>query len=56
VDIATGEIDDRRPSPEEQGKDIAAMALGRKGGMARAKKDGLRAITLCETSGTKEMD
>lgn len=35
--IATGEIDDHIPTPEEQGKDPAAAALGRKGGAARAK-------------------
>jgi hypothetical protein len=34
--IATGEIEDRVPTPEEQGKDPAAAALGRKGGAARA--------------------
>ena len=34
VDIATGEADD--PDPDE-GKDPAAVALGRKGGKARAK-------------------
>ena len=42
VDIATGEVEDREPTPEEQGKDPAAVALGRKGGLkggkARAKK------------------
>jgi hypothetical protein len=37
VDIATGEIEDREPTPEEQGKDPAAAALGRKGGVARSK-------------------
>jgi hypothetical protein len=37
VDIATGEVEDRPPTPEEQGKDPAAAALGRKGGKARAK-------------------
>jgi len=37
VDIATGEVEDRKPTPEEQGKDPAAAALGRKGGQARAK-------------------
>jgi hypothetical protein len=36
VDIATGEIEDREPTPEERGKDPAASALGRKGGKARA--------------------
>jgi hypothetical protein len=42
VDIATGEAEDREPTPEEQGKDPAAVALGRKGGLkcgkARAEK------------------
>jgi hypothetical protein len=32
--IATGEVDD---APEDDGKDPAAKALGRKGGHARAK-------------------
>lgn len=40
VGIATGEADDREPTPEEQGKDPAAVARGRlggkKGGKARA--------------------
>ena len=42
VDIATGEIEDREPTPEEQGKDPAAVERGRagglKGGKARAEK------------------
>ena len=38
VDIATGEVEDREPTPEEQGKDPAAVAMGRKGGQARAAK------------------
>ena len=38
VDIATGEVEDRPPTPEEQGKDPAAVALGKKGGAARAGK------------------
>lgn len=37
VDIATGEVEDREPTPEEQGKDPAAAAMGSKGGKARAK-------------------
>jgi hypothetical protein len=36
VDIATGEVEDRQPTPEEQGKDPAAVALGQRGGRARA--------------------
>jgi hypothetical protein len=38
IGIATGQVDDREPTPEEQGKDAAAAALGKKGGAARAKK------------------
>jgi hypothetical protein len=38
IDIATGEKPDRDPTPEEQGKDPAAVALGKKGGAARAEK------------------
>ena len=37
VDIATGEIEDREPSPEEQGKDPAAVCLGRRGGLKGGK-------------------
>ncbi len=33
VDVATGDIEDREPTPEEQGKDPSAVALGRKGGL-----------------------
>ena len=42
VDIATGEVEDREPTPEDQGKDPAAVSLGRRGGLkggkARAEK------------------
>ena len=38
VEIATGQVEDRAPTPEEQGKDPAAAAMGRKGGAARAAK------------------
>ena len=37
VDIATGETDDREPTPEEQGKDPAAVSLGRRGGLKGGK-------------------
>ena len=37
VDIAAGEIEDRAPTPEEEGKDPAAVALGRKGGLKGGK-------------------
>jgi hypothetical protein len=36
IDIATGQKPDRDPTPEEQGKDPAAVALGKRGGKARA--------------------
>ncbi|HXW28430.1 MAG TPA: hypothetical protein VEK55_03620 [Xanthobacteraceae bacterium] len=32
VDIATGEVEDREPTPEEQGKNAKAVARGRAGG------------------------
>jgi hypothetical protein len=35
--IATGQVTDDVPTPEEEGKDPAAVALGRKGGKARAE-------------------
>jgi hypothetical protein len=37
IDIATGQKPDRDPTPEEQRKDPAAVALGQKGGKARAE-------------------
>lgn len=37
IDIASGDVEDRERTPEEQGKDPAAAALGKKGGAARAK-------------------
>jgi hypothetical protein len=37
IDVATGQVEDREPTPEEQGKDPAAAAMGRKGGTARAR-------------------
>jgi hypothetical protein len=38
VDIASGQVEDREPTPEERGVDPAASAMGRKGGNARASK------------------
>ena len=35
--IATGEIEDVPPTPESEGKNPAAVALGRMGGKARAE-------------------
>ena len=37
VDIATGEDEDRKPTPEEEGKDPAAVSLGRRGGLKGGK-------------------
>jgi len=37
VDIASGEVEDREPTPEEQGKDPAAVSLGRRGGLKGGK-------------------
>jgi hypothetical protein len=34
--IATGEVEDVRPTPESEGKNPAAVALGKMGGTARA--------------------
>lgn len=57
VDIATGEVEDREPSPEEQGKDPAAVALGRRGGLkggkARAAKMTERQRTLAAKKAAK---
>jgi len=50
VDVATGQVEDREPTPEEQGKNPAAVALGRKGGLkggkARADKMTAKQRTL----------
>ena len=40
--VLTGEIEDVIPTPESEGKDPAAVALGRKGGKARAAALGKR--------------
>jgi hypothetical protein len=37
IDIATGRIEHRPPTPEEQDKDPAPVALGRKGGLKSGK-------------------
>lgn len=34
--VATGAIENARPTPESEGKNAAAVALGRMGGKARA--------------------
>jgi hypothetical protein len=38
VDISVGEADDSENLPDDSGKDPAAVALGKKGGKARAEK------------------
>lgn len=38
VDLSVGEIADSSNMPDETGKDPAAVALGKKGGAARAAK------------------
>ena len=43
IDIASGEVEDREPTPEERGKNPAAVALGRLGG---AKGGKVRATRL----------
>ncbi len=41
VDIATGEVEDKEPVPQDDpNKDPAAVALGRKGGLKRAVAPG----------------
>jgi hypothetical protein len=37
VDIATGAVNDREPTPEEEGKDPAAVARGKRGGAKGGK-------------------
>lgn len=37
VDLSVGEADDSKNMPDDSGKDPAAVALGKKGGQARAK-------------------
>jgi hypothetical protein len=42
TDVATGQVSDARPAPAQEGKDPAAVSLGRRGGLkggkARAEK------------------
>lgn len=57
IDIATGETPDRPPAPEEEGKDPAAAALGRKGGAARAKSlDAKRRAEIAKQAARKRWD
>lgn len=50
VSIATGETEDREQTPEEQGKDPAAVSLGRRGGLkgGKARADKLTAEQRAE--------
>jgi len=50
IDVATGQIDDREPMPEEQGKDPAAVVRGRLGG---AKGGKVRAANLSKQRRTE---
>jgi hypothetical protein len=50
VDIATGDVEDREATPEEQGKDPAAVAMGRKGGLKGGKA---RAASLTQEQRAK---
>ena len=38
VDLSVGEADDSKNMPDDSSKDPAAVALGKKGGKARAEK------------------
>jgi hypothetical protein len=60
VDIATGAVEDRELTPEEQSKDPAAVSLGRlgglKGGKARRRgNDARAALRNCAECGGKKM-
>jgi hypothetical protein len=37
IDIASGEVEDREPEPPLDGKDAAAVSLGRRGGIKGGK-------------------
>lgn len=52
VDIATGGVEDRSPTPEEQGKNPAAIQRGRLGGLigGKARADSLPKTKRVEIS------
>lgn len=54
VDIATGEVEDRAPTPEEQGKDPAAVSMGQRGGLkgGKARAENLTAKRRAEIART----
>ena len=37
IDIASGKVEDREPEPSSEGKDAAAVSLGRRGGLKGGK-------------------
>jgi hypothetical protein len=37
IDIASGDVEDREPEPSLDGKDAAAVSLGRRGGLKGGK-------------------
>ena len=55
IDIATGQKPDRDRTPEEQGKDPAAVALGKKGGKVRAETLGRAPLGNCKKGGCDTM-
>jgi hypothetical protein len=57
VDLATGEIEDRGPTPREQGKNPAAVELGRRGGSkgGTARADTLPSARRQEIAGKAAM-
>jgi hypothetical protein len=50
IDFATGQVEDRPPTPEELGKDPAAVRRGRLGGIKGGK---VRATTLTKSRRTE---
>lgn len=57
VDLSVGEADDSQNLPDESGKDPAAVALGKKGGAARATKlSKKQRIAIAKTAARKRWD
>jgi len=50
VDLSVGEADEPAPKPEDEGKDPAAVALGRRGGLKGGKA---RAAALTKSAGPR---
>jgi hypothetical protein len=49
IDIASGDVEDREPTPEEQGKNVAAVRHGQAGPIDRLDKCSLRHLLLSRT-------